>query len=172
MNKIILSLIFVLGVWFISISQSLQFSFNNDSSSEYIVADIMKVDFDDDYLNLYLNDQSVYSWLRSEIRMMNYTKESVGVEIFTQPTFSSDILIYPNPFSAFINVKFELNISSELQIIVYSNNGSEVYSSTLQYLQKGEHELQIDLSKYSDGIYSIVLASNEMKISKNVVLSR
>lgn len=58
----------------------------------------------------------------------------------------SKLEILPNPFSEFLFLDAALEISQELEIIMYSVSGVEIYSQRLD-LQEGNHRINLDINE-------------------------
>jgi hypothetical protein len=77
-----------------------------------------------------------------------------------------DILVYPNP----ANDKAKLDIqglNEDANVIVYNINGR-----TLQTLKikKGQKELEIDLTNYAKGVYTINIVNENISYSEKIIL--
>jgi len=65
----------------------------------------------------------------------------------------NSVIIYPNPFSDMLNLKFTLNQPVDLAVTVFSSMGSLVYNKTGKYTQ-GEHAESLWFSGFP-GIYTL-----------------
>ena len=65
----------------------------------------------------------------------------------------NSVIIYPNPFSDMLNLKFTLNKPVDLSVTVFSSMGSMVYNKTGKYVQ-GEHIESMWFSAFP-GIYTL-----------------
>ncbi|NPD44118.1 MULTISPECIES: Omp28-related outer membrane protein [unclassified Lentimicrobium] len=72
------------------------------------------------------------------------------------------LLLYPNPSSDFMNIKLDKEIRS---IALYDMTGE-----LLNTFQVGTEEFKLDVSKYRKGIYLLILNTNEIVITKKVII--
>ncbi len=77
--------------------------------------------------------------------------EVFGEFIISQP----ELEVFPNPASEYINVGFELDIESTLQI--YDATGKEMYKSEMS---NGPIDQRIDISQMPQGIYHMIISSD------------
>ena len=78
--------------------------------------------------------------------------------------------IYPNPSNGIFNIEFNINISGDVNIKVIDITGRIIYSDNKKVL-KGKNISSIDLNnKYSPGIYLVSLRTDDMDISKQLIL--
>ena len=74
--------------------------------------------------------------------------------------------IYPNPSAGIFTVKLPSKISDNLIVSVVNNLGMNVYKNNV----KNADRFDVDLSKYSSGIYFINVKGETINISKKVVI--
>lgn len=77
---------------------------------------------------------------------------------------------YPNPFNPSTNIKVYLPVTKNIKLKVYDMLGKEVVELYNGELQSGEHEFKFDGSQLSSGIYMYVLKTDELSISKKMLL--
>ena len=88
----------------------------------------------------------------------------VGVDELNSP---ESLMIYPNPTSDKLNISINENSDSHL-LSVFNARGEAVMLE--QFNHVNANQLQIDLSKLSNGIYSVVLTENQSrKVSRVIV---
>jgi hypothetical protein len=78
--------------------------------------------------------------------------------------------IYPNPFNPETTVKFNLNKSDNISIVLLDVTGKEVFNWASGYFQAGEYSYKLNAESLSSGIYFCVLKSNEQISIKKIVL--
>jgi hypothetical protein len=71
----------------------------------------------------------------------------------------SDLLI-PNPATGNVIIKFNNPISSFIEIELHDNGGKLIEKRNSDFLQKGDNEIQYDVSELLSGIYYITLTNN------------
>lgn len=77
---------------------------------------------------------------------------------------------YPNPFNSTTKVKVILNESSLVKLVLYDVTGKEVKTLVNKYIDKGEHEFDLNLSDLSSGMYFYKLISNKYTDVKKILL--
>ncbi|MCF8381666.1 MAG: DUF3160 domain-containing protein [Bacteroidales bacterium] len=84
-----------------------------------------------------------------------------------EPNDIAYLLVYPNPVSESANLRFILNKNCDLRIQVFDVMGREVYQEFYPYLLMGEHDLSLNVSKYTNGMYYVkVSTENASKVTK------
>lgn len=78
-----------------------------------------------------------------------------------------ELILYPNPSRGIVNVTFS-DIAGECEFIVYNMEGHRIYQQKVSGLQNR----QIDLSRFSDGIYLLELVSGRERIIRKIVLEK
>ncbi len=94
---------------------------------------------------------------------MNAMGSTVG--IFSESKLFSNLIAYPNPTDGTLN--FKLNTASEKNVEVFNIVGEKVMDLNLNTTQNS-----IDLSKLSNGIYTIIVRSAEGISQNKVILSK
>ena len=67
---------------------------------------------------------------------------------------------YPNPFNPSTIIKFSLPVDSQVRIELYNTLGEKVDELTNRDYSIGNHEINFDASKLSDGIYYYTISAN------------
>lgn len=75
---------------------------------------------------------------------------------------NSDLIIFPNPTSGILNVRGYGN--ETLQVLIYDRSGKQIFSQ-----QYSEKQINIDLSKLPDGIYTLKTVSGKSVKSKLII---
>ena len=77
---------------------------------------------------------------------------------------------FPNPFNPVTNVKFDVAKSSVTKISIYNELGKEVSTLANERLNPGSYQVRWDGSKFSSGAYFIKLESDDILITKKIIL--
>ena len=82
---------------------------------------------------------------------------------------------YPNPFNPITNIKYKLEKSGYVSIVIYDLNGFHIKSLFNKYSDAGSYSIRWDStdengSKVSSGIYIYKLVSNTINESKKMIL--
>lgn len=79
---------------------------------------------------------------------------------------------YPNPFNPSTHFEFLVPELRSVKVIVYDIAGREVATLVNQYLQPGTYRVKFDANGLSSGIYFYELITNEIKLTRKMVLAR
>lgn len=88
------------------------------------------------------------------------------------PSFEAaetDISIYPNPSSDYLNIEFTSTLNEPSEIILADISGRLVYKSLINSV-KGYNSHVLDLSSFSKGIYMLQLNVDGKNISSRIVI--
>ena len=77
---------------------------------------------------------------------------------------------YPNPFNPTTRIKYSLPESGFVSLTVYNALGSEVTTLISQNIDAGNHEVEFDATNLPTGIYFYTLISNNVSITKKMML--
>lgn len=90
-------------------------------------------------------------------------------EINTTSSTFGDLKMYPNPVSSFATVVIDIDQASDITINIYDLAGRQVRQLS-QNVQKGENQIQLDLSDLRSGTYVIsAVAGNNLYSQKFIV---
>lgn len=93
------------------------------------------------------------------IAMARY--ESITLDNLPGTDILNEFSYSPNPVADNCNVSFTLNQSSEVEIKLIGNNGALIQMiKNKEVLQNGNYTVVIDLSKFTSGLYAIVLETS------------
>lgn len=116
-------------------------------------------------------DIKVYNNLNSLIDTIKLYNTPVGIE---NNSISPDGFllhdVYPNPFNPSAKVKFDLEKSGYVKLILFDTDGKEVKILFNGEQNAGTHEINIDSSNISSGVYFVGLTFNDKFQSRKVVL--
>ena len=77
---------------------------------------------------------------------------------------------YPNPFNPTTNIKFALPVSGNVSLKVYDRLGKEVNVLTDGFKAAGTYEINFDASSLTSGVYFYKLVSNNIAMTKKMLL--
>ena len=98
------------------------------------------------------------------------TVNRCDVGISDLSVLKNSIIISPNPTPGLFHIKSNLAINKNLEVMVYNSIGEIVFSSN-QRIGKND-TIDIDLSRYAAGLYTIYLYDNKEKMVERLVLSK
>lgn len=78
--------------------------------------------------------------------------------------------VYPNPFNASAVIRYDLNTSGRVRLIVYDNLGRTVKTLVDQVQKPGKYSFQFDASQLPSGIYLCRLEVGGMKKTARMVV--
>jgi len=100
-------------------------------------------------------------------------KDAISSNVELSPHQESLILeSYPNPAIAGTVIKFSLNEPGYTTLKVMTLNGQEVAKLVSEELNSGEHQVNFDVSRLSNGTYVYILQTRSTVISKKMIVSK
>ena len=77
--------------------------------------------------------------------------------------------IYPNPFNSEVIIKYETNITGNVEVSVFDITGRKVFESFQPIVQPGRHSYELSAESWDSGIYLIRLKSGERTFTKKLI---
>jgi hypothetical protein len=78
--------------------------------------------------------------------------------------------IYPNPFNPETTIKFALNKSDQISLVLLDITGKEMINAVSGYFQAGEYTYNLNAESLSSGVYFCVLKSAQNASVKKIIL--
>jgi hypothetical protein len=98
--------------------------------------------------------------------IINGKKEGSIPAFLSEGVYKTDeIKIYPNPSNGIFRIN-NLNIGSDLKIVIYDSMGRKVFE------RNNFSENSIDLSAFGDGIYFISITGSDINYSDKIILEK
>lgn len=97
-----------------------------------------------------------------------YSFANVGVGDLSDATAFS---VFPNPTSQKTTVSFTNMAKEQVSIQVYNMQGAIVYSLPVKEYLNGQHDVEVDCSKFAAGVYSIRLTAGSKVFSKKLTVN-
>jgi hypothetical protein len=91
----------------------------------------------------------------------------VGLNEETRSTYPVEL--YPNPSSANVSLRYEMNEFSKTDIVIYNLVGKAVKSMNVNS-EKGSNEVNFDVSDLNSGIYFVNLRSGNIQVTKKLIV--
>lgn len=107
-----------------------------------------------------------FSLLDEEGRLPNVAIWEDDVDIIS--TFKLNA--YPNPFNPTTTIQFYLPNNSDIVLSVYNLLGQKEVTLLENYLQNGYHEVSLNGSNISSGVYFILLKTNERVETRRITI--
>lgn len=145
---------------------------NGDVNFPYDVAGIVSVKTSS------AGDQYYYFYYDWEIATPDYacSSERTPVDAVVNPNVSVDVdevvknfSLYPNPSQGVINLSFEAERASRLQVKIVDPLSKVVFSDEQKGF-RGKYNKELDLSSYAKGIYHIDITLDDKPLYKTVVI--
>ena len=150
------------------VSQSIFFDYSDGTSNNYYLTDVRKINFNNDVMQLHLNDGSTYNWNVSTIKNYEYS-QNTGIEQILDFVNFHDVKVYPNPLNNLLNVSYNLPISDKVLLEICDYTGKLLIRKDLGSLNKGNHIDQLNTTKLSSGIYVLTIKGEQSSISKKII---
>ncbi len=77
---------------------------------------------------------------------------------------------YPNPFNSSTSIKFKIAKLAKVKLVIYNLQGREVMVVLNKQIQAGFHEIKLDASNLSTGVYYYSLSVDNITKTKKFVL--
>ncbi|MDN3641643.1 T9SS type A sorting domain-containing protein, partial [Lutimonas halocynthiae] len=97
------------------------------------------------------------------------TVENCSNDISEETSMNSSISVYPNPSSGVLNIKID-NLEENSELLINDMKGSIIYMDDLNLSKFNTITKQIDLSRYSKGIYFVRFNNSRQQIIKKFIL--
>lgn len=80
--------------------------------------------------------------------------------------------VFPNPSSGIINLQFDVKVSERITYSIVNYVGQVVGYKDLGLLPAGEYLVVEDLSQFSEGIYFVVIETNQGRLTRKLIVSK
>jgi hypothetical protein len=150
-------------------AQSIHFNYTDGTNAFYNLEDVRKITFDADVMNLHLLDGSMYAWNVSTIGHYQYDESSLNVQEWLNIANAWDVMIFPNPTSANLNVCFNLPKEDEITIALFDKQGKLILQKSLGKQVPGEYQEILDLSNIPQGTYVCRISGKQNTITKKII---
>jgi len=78
--------------------------------------------------------------------------------------------VFPNPFNTVATIRYQLQVASYVELVVYDVSGREVASLVNGHSSFGKHEVVWDASNQTSGVYFIRLTVDGRQSSVKKIL--
>jgi hypothetical protein len=102
---------------------------------------------------------------------LNYAKIlSIGDGNLVKPDNFILYQNYPNPFNPTTKIKYFVLLGSNVRINLYNILGSEINTLYSGFAEAGNHEITLDGSKLSSGVYFVKFSAGEFQKAIKITL--
>ena len=82
---------------------------------------------------------------------------------------NSEVKVYPNPTEGILNIEFEHFDGKDLDVVLVNTIGQTIFSESLNNFS-GKFDRELDLSRFSAGIYQLSITDGTSRYTRKVVL--
>ena len=86
--------------------------------------------------------------------------EAADLSLVTNTSNKLSLSLYPNPTNNNVNIIFELEENTNIEVKMYNILGSEVSTLISNEMEEGYHSVQISLDNIEDGLYFVSIVSD------------
>ncbi|MCU0323908.1 MAG: fibronectin type III domain-containing protein [Spirosomaceae bacterium] len=94
------------------------------------------------------------------------TTLSKTLAIVTNDTIGGDVIAYPNPTVDYVKITVPSSLKGAKNVVVIDRNSRIVLRTTLK---EGQDELNLDMSTYNEGTYTVTIQNETGKVTKRIV---
>jgi hypothetical protein len=92
----------------------------------------------------------------------------LGIEVDPN-TNANTLVIYPNPVVSNLTISVTLVEKSDISLSVYNLTGIKMYSEQLSNQDSGMHSIQLNASSYLEGMYVVIINTNNTVLEKKFI---
>ncbi len=97
-----------------------------------------------------------------------YSPSNVGTTEVAPASFS----VYPNPAGQMTTVSFANAVKEQVTLQVFNMQGAAVLSLPVKEYTSGQHELEVDCSNFTPGVYNIRLTTGSKVFNEKITVKR
>jgi len=101
-----------------------------------------------------------------------YHRFSLGSVTFSTPTFSNNVLVFPNPVANSLNLNLNLRHDQLLDFQIYDMQGRLVWEISNRLYSRGNHLVSEELNSLKSGVYLLQINGQNLEFKNKFVLSR
>ena len=150
-------------------AQSIHFNYTDGTNASYNLEDVRKITFDADLMNLHLLDGSVYAWNVSTIGDYQYNESLLNVQEWLNSANAWEVVIFPNPTSTNLNVRYNLPKEDVITIALFDMQGKLILQKCLGIQVSGEQQQTLDVSNLPEGSYVCRIKGQHQTVTKTVI---
>jgi hypothetical protein len=150
-------------------AQSIHFNYTDGTNASYNLADVRKITFEADLMNLHLWDGSVYGWNVSTIGDYQYNESLLNVQEWLNSANAWEVVIFPNPTSTNLNVRYNLPKEDDITIALFDMQGKLILQKKVGKQVSGEQQQTIDVSNLPEGSYACRIKGHHQTVTKTVI---
>jgi hypothetical protein len=168
-SKAFLMLVLALFCASFSYAQSIYFDYSDGTNAAYNLADIRKITFNVDLMQLHMNDGSIFSRNVSTIGHYQYSESSVNVENLLADLNDWNLQVFPNPTTDELNLRYHLPKEDKITLSIFDLQGKLILEQVAGEKLSGENQDIIDLRQIAAGTYICRISGKSNSISKQII---
>ena len=86
------------------------------------------------------------------------------------PPEADELLVFPNPTNSSLTISFSSFEKQSIELRIYNTLGKQIYFSKEEII-KGKFEKEINVEKWSEGIYFLQLKIKDEIINRKIIIS-
>jgi len=102
--------------------------------------------------------------------------DDINIDVTTDTKDISEIVnfvhVFPNPTDNECSLKFTTSQTKTLLVNIFNVLGEKVYTVTKNIYEEGEHDLKLNTTKLSNGMYIVQINDGTRAISKELIISK
>lgn len=150
-------------------AQSIYFNYTDGSNAAYNLADIRKITFDVDLMQLHMNDGSIFSRNVSTIDNYQYSESIVNTENLLRDLNDWKLQLFPNPTADALNLRYYLPKDDKINISIFDLQGKLILEKVAGEKLSGENQDILDLRQIAAGTYICRISGKSNSISKQII---
>lgn len=160
-----IALLFTVGLR----AQSIHFNYTDGTNADYNLEDVRKITFDADLMNFHLWDGTVYAWNISTIGHYQYDESSLNVQEWLSNASAWEVVIFPNPTSTSLNVRYNLAKEDDITIELFDMQGRLILQKNLGKQVSGEHQETLEQTSILQGTYVCRISGQQNMVAKTII---
>jgi hypothetical protein len=160
----------ILFIGKISIAQNIYFSYSDGTNGSYNLSDIRRMTFDNNFLNLDLNDGTNYQWNTNDIVSFRYN-DVTGIDKVIMGLNGLDVKLFPNPNSGSFQLAYKLPKQTYIEVSIYSIEGKLVKTLCKGLQSAGEQRINATLFEMPKGVFTCRIEAEEFSVNKKLIIN-
>jgi hypothetical protein len=125
--------------------------------------------------DLFLFGGAVNGWPNPQNDIWKYTpsmncSECDSLTAIQENNFTNELLVFPNPTNSSLTISFSSSEKQKIELRIYNTLGKQIYF-TKEEITKGKFEKEINVAKWSEGIYFLQVKTKEGNLSRKVIVN-
>jgi len=121
-------------------AQDLYIKFNTGAAVNYGLSTVDRITFSTTDMKVHISGSTIQSYGMDSIRYYNYQPTVTGL-VSTKKVNAKELKLYPNPSNGKVQLDYNLEEASEIEILIYSLSGQQLFVQKKQLVQ-GNNKLR------------------------------